>query len=221
MHQCANDLLPGITESQRQNGKSRAAKVCCWKASSSNCGGVVTRQAELVNTKKINERLWLNFCDGVCKISRLRPLSHRAGEKVRTQSCLPIFASCMLCWGWPPSRVARTPMMWRISHMSSKRLMSAKTLHFVAILPAYKGTSRRDAILSFSWVSAVSPVRFRGDIIIHRFRLINEQGCTRYNRTRNVHELSLMSYIIIYSHHYNCSRWQSSLFKMTVIMTIM
>jgi len=34
---------------------------------------------------------------GVCKIPRLRPLSHRAGEKVRTQSCLPIFASCMLC----------------------------------------------------------------------------------------------------------------------------
>jgi len=33
----------------------------------------------------------------VCKIPRLRPLSHRAGEKVRTQSCLPIFASCMLC----------------------------------------------------------------------------------------------------------------------------
>jgi len=34
---------------------------------------------------------------GVCKIPRLRPLSHRAGEKVRTPSCLPIFASCMLC----------------------------------------------------------------------------------------------------------------------------
>ena len=38
----------------------------------------------------------------VCKIPRLRPLSHRAREKVRTQkvrtqSCLPIFASCMLC----------------------------------------------------------------------------------------------------------------------------
>ena len=33
----------------------------------------------------------------VCKIPILRPLSHRAGEKVRTQSCLPIFASCMLC----------------------------------------------------------------------------------------------------------------------------
>jgi len=36
-------------------------------------------------------------CYHVCKIPRLRPLSHRAGEKVRTLSCLPIFASCMFC----------------------------------------------------------------------------------------------------------------------------
>jgi len=34
----------------------------------------------------------------VCKIPRLRPLSHRAGEKVRTQSCLPKLSSdiCLL-----------------------------------------------------------------------------------------------------------------------------
>ena len=145
----------------------------------------------------------------VCKIPRLRPLSHRAGEKVRTLSCKPLSAICrylpLVCCVedadlllWSMSYI-HSPSPWGSATRSSNKISRIRTLiesRYLAYMVAVKATflhnheKRIDPTVRGSMRVRILEILFDdlgAHMTLRRSPKVRGSVCTTYSRAASLH----------------------------------